>query len=95
MEIVHSEDLISSSFQAFCYVKDSSSDDKTLNPREDLEVTVEVSGKQNHFSFYLVSIFLYIFHLVKGHLERCYHQTLVSDPDGVPMARLIISLRTR
>ena len=31
---------------------------------------------------------------ISGHLERCYHTTMVSDPDGVPMARVIITLRT-
>jgi hypothetical protein len=31
---------------------------------------------------------------ISGHLERCYHPTMVADPDGVPMARVIITLRT-
>jgi hypothetical protein len=31
---------------------------------------------------------------VSGHLERCYHTTMVTDDDGVPMARIVISLRT-
>jgi hypothetical protein len=31
---------------------------------------------------------------ISSHLERSYHPTMVSDPDGVPMARVIITLRT-